>query len=920
MGRVVRCVVVLAVCVVGPAVSTGSAVAEEGPVLTDSARAVVAGEVARSGAGPVDSASERAVRVRSRSAFRGLSPVEARRVLAKEHPSVVSRPGWLVPPSLSPAANAEPLGPNALSVEATTGPDAVMVTSQPVAFRDRDGDLEKVDLDLHARNDGDLVLDSSPLGLTLPGSLDEGIAVGEGGRRFTIDPEFSNDATATVQQYAAFYGDVEQDTDFVAKPVLGGVETFAILRSPASPEQFRLRLGGVPDLAVRAVADSAGGGYMLSSGDTDLAAISPPQAWDAQDRPIAVETSIEGDALVMRLAHHDRDVAYPIVLDPTVVDTCWNWVNSGFGCQVDAWEVDPNATYGAGTAGWAYEGPATYAPYAGAGYLGSGLYIRNLVQNHFWLNQAGDWFYRVPSGVRIFEATFSNVSQDNAADNTTCLFLGVLENTGSWGNRSPRVLCGQQTLDTWWTWCPGTSCADYSGGTSGNAAIFGAMAQRTGWSSYWMDHLGASALMLTEMNWGSLYPYISSPDFPDDWQTDPNRWITFHAGDAGLGIRRVDFSSPENPGWQPIDANTGGPASKFYPCTGGTRLACASDAWIHMRLGNLREGYSTIRVRVTDIANKSYTYEHPIGIQGGGSNDRFPPQLSLSGPAVNNAGRLDTGAWDLEVGAADGAGIATITTMVDGATDDTQTFDSCASCGVNAEFTVDTEDLGPGPHSITVIATDRRGNQATRTLSVSVPRTATMDSLSATDAVTNTDYSEPPACAGAPPFTAYYAGFRIAGFILSYSVSTCEPPMEAGDPGSHSVSYGYGSCDATIGSCATPVTITSRPLCEAHAKLYRDENGTELPHTASTLKGVPAASYNNATTTDLYTGSTAISINSASAATTTAIVNAIRRAPASDIPADGLPLLRWPAAPGTSAATRLDAPNTAMLNATEVRC
>lgn len=151
-------------------------------------------------------------------------------------------------------------------------------------------------------------------------------------------------------------------------------------------------------------------------------------------------------------------------------------------------------------------------------------------------------------------------------------------------------------------------------------------------------------------------------------------------------------------------------------------------------------------------------------------------------------------------------------------------------------------------------------------------------------------------------------------------MSSCEPPVEAGDPGAHSVTYGYGTCDATVDSCGMPVTITSRPLCQAHAKLYRDENGVELAHASSTLKGVPAASYNNATTTDLDTGTTTISINSASATTTTAIVNAIRAAPITDVPADGLPLLTWPSASGTTAATTLAAPNTTMLNATEVRC
>jgi hypothetical protein len=805
-----------------------------------------------------------------------------------------------------------------LRVDGGDGPDSVVVTSQPVSFRDRTGDLRKIDLSLERSGD-ELVTRTSPFGLKLPDALDQGISVGSGDRQFSIRPEVSNAADAAIEQYAAFYGDVDPDTDFVAKPVVGGVETFSILRSPASPEELRFRVsaGAGSELRPADLAD----GFVLSQGDQDLALVSPPLAWDAQHRPVAVAATVDGEDLVLQVAHRDRDVAYPIVVDPTVIDTCWLYISMTSGCQADAWETTTDPKFAAGTPGWAYSGDSRFGSYVGGGYLGTGLYIRNLVNNYYNNNEAGYWFYRAPTGVRIYQALFANLSQDNTSDNTSCLFVGVLSGTGNWEPNAPATFCAQQTYDAAWTWTPTGNPYYRGGGTEGNSAIFGAMAQRTGWSSYWMDHMGGVAIGLQEMNYSYLVPYISSPDFPDGWQTDPNRFITFHAGDAGLGIRTITFSSPENPAWQAIDADTGAAANKVYDwCTGGARLACPMDVWMKLKLGNLREGYSTIRATVTDIVGKTYTYQHTIAIQGGGPVDSFPPNLALSGPAVDNAARLDTGAWDLEVAATDGAGIATIATVIDGTTDETRTFNSCAGCGVDAEFTIDTEDLVPGGHSIRVIAADRRGNQVTKTLTASVSRTAAMSSLSTLGAMMSTDYSEPPACADAPPFTPYYAGATVAGFRLTYSVSSCAPPAESGDPGAHSVSYGYGTCDATVDSCGTPVTITSRPLCEAHAKLYRDESGLELAHTSPTLKGVPAASYNNATTTDLYTGTTTISINSASASVTTAIVNAIRAAPATDVPAAGLPLLTWPAASGTTAATTLDAPDTTMLNATEARC
>jgi hypothetical protein len=477
--------------------------------------------------------------------------------------------------------------------------------------------LREIDLGLERDGSDALVTSSSPSDLSLPDALDQGISVGEGGRRFSVLPDVSNGASeAAVEQYAAFYGDVDPDTDFVVKPVFGGVETFSILRSPASPEELRLRLSGGVGSELRSMGGEDG--FVLSQGDVDLAAISPPQAWDAQHRPVAVQTSVDGDELVLRVAHRNSDVAYPIVVDPTVIDTCAFFTSMATGCQVDAWESSTSSTYNAGTAGWAFEGPADgrYAPYAGPGYLGNGLYIRNTALNYFWNGEAADWYYRAPRGVRIYQAQFTNLSQDNLGDNATCLFAGVLGNTGSWETGSPRTYCAQQSLDQSWWWAPTGNPYYLGGGTDGNAAVFGAMASHTGWSSYFMDHMGAIAIGLQEMSYASNNPYISSPDFPDTWQTDSNRYITFHVGDAGLGIRTITFSSPENPTWAPIDADTGITANKdYYACTGGTRLACPKDVWIRLKLGRLRQGYSTIRAVVRDVVGKTYPYEHAIAIQ-----------------------------------------------------------------------------------------------------------------------------------------------------------------------------------------------------------------------------------------------------------------------------------------------------------------
>lgn len=613
MGRVVRCVVVLAVSCVAFAASS-SAAGSANPVLTDAARLDVAEQIARSQAVQPSYAAARDARVRSRAAFRELSPRQARETLLARHPSVASRPGWLVLPSVSSAAAARPIGPRVLRVDGGDGPDSLVVTSAPVAFRDKAGKLREIDLGLE-RTGEDLVTRQSPVDLRLPKTLDEAISVGVGDRRVSITPDVSNGSDAVIEQYSAFYGDVDPDTDFVAKPVVGGVETFSILRSPASPEQLRFRLSGGAGSELRPA--NLAGGFVLSQGDEDLAFVSTPLAWDAQSRPVSVEATVDGDDLVLQVPHRDRDIAYPIVVDPTTtLSMCWHYISLASGCHVDLWETSTDPKFAAGIPGWAYEGDSRFAQYAGSGGLGTGLYIRNLINNYYNQNEAGDWYYRAPPGVRIHQAMFSNLTQANNSNNMSCLFVGVLNSTGNWEPNAPRTFCAQQTYDAVWTWLPTGNLYSTRGGTEGNAAIFGAMAQGAGWSHYWMDHMGGVALALQEMNHGYLAPWITATDFPDNWQTDPNRFITFHAGDLGLGIRSITFSSPENPGWQPVDYDTGAAANKAYDwCTGGARLTCPRDVWMKLKIGNLRQGFSTIRATVTDMVGKTYTYEHPIAIQ-----------------------------------------------------------------------------------------------------------------------------------------------------------------------------------------------------------------------------------------------------------------------------------------------------------------
>lgn len=83
------------------------------------------------------------------------------------------------------------------------------------------------------------------------------------------------------------------------------------------------------------------------------------------------------------------------------------------------------------------------------------------------------------------------------------------------------------------------------------------------------------------------------------------------------------------------------------------------------------------------------------------------------------------------------------------------------------------------------------------------------------------------------------------------------------------VSYIYGDCDPADeqGSCAPPVEIQTWPFCERNLGVYRfDPEGLELPYFRTTIRGVPAAIFEDGLRVELYTtDSTIVAFGSDSA-------------------------------------------------------
>jgi hypothetical protein len=131
-----------------------------------------------------------------------------------------------------------------------------------------------------------------------------------------------------------FYANTARDTDFVVAALPAGVETFSVLRSEESPAEQGLKL----DLPAGATLESSpdGAGVSIVNDDKVIGQVSPASAIDANGKAVPVSESVVGDEVRLRV---DRtgDVAYPILVDPTITLSQIYWDTSGSSVSLAGW-------------------------------------------------------------------------------------------------------------------------------------------------------------------------------------------------------------------------------------------------------------------------------------------------------------------------------------------------------------------------------------------------------------------------------------------------------------------------------------------------------------------------------------------------------------------------------------------------------
>jgi hypothetical protein len=829
----------------------------------------------------------RAERDASRDAYRDLSASEALQTDKRELPEVLNDPAF-APFVPDPGAHIERYHDDdtAALVQAASGEKVLAESDAPLRGTTASGDRAPIDLTLH-HSGGQLVPESAVVRASLPTQLADGITLPTDAGTLTIKPGAANVDSARADDDKLLYPNAQTDADVLAASVPTGIEFSNVVRSPAAPETFDYVFGGLPDGAqLRPASD--GHAAEIVDGDQRLVAIHPPMATGADGQPLPVSLSVAGDRIELTVRHRDRDVAYPLVIDP-VIET-FNWY--------DAPSTDFNR--------WAYTfGPGPSSPAGHASGLtpqytsifGAGLFVKT---NGAYLYNQDDGIYRfsAPGDAYVYRADFNLQNWNNSTTGgLMCTNAGIYNVAGAALDSQFYVNCNNFTNFSWGTCVSGTypNC-NAGAGTGGNAAQTDFWAwnggQRppfNGWDQGAESYTRRATIYLNDRVAPTLaWNQGSSP--PTTW-TNSTGSYTLNARDGGLGLKTASLSSSAG-GWTGPTISTGCTGTRFdwAVVPPATKPKCDNDTHgLTFSLGDLPEGIQTLTASGTDALSQPGAATYAL-------------KLDRSEPTVNTAGALDRAEWsqrlasdhpDIEVNAIDDptdtettSGVSSIEVQIDGADPSTahpfisnNTFSQggpCDSCALDHVFQLDTSSYSNGDHTADVWVSDFAGNQVHETWSFTIDRAAAKPYCSDTsadldDCQPDSPQTTPPACLASPTQTPSSGTLVAASAARDTTLATNSSAIAASDttaienlqvaPALNSLpqplvgytsnstmvsaNLGASTPTLTVGSsdkyaCVTPVTLmngATSPLLVAGTAL---EYANTAPSTDTILRPTPS--------------------------------------------------------------------------------
>jgi YD repeat-containing protein len=652
-----------------------------------------------------------AVREREASlhAYENLSPVEAQELLATKFADVLASLNNDPSRYLTNATLEKPLGETAAQVT-SDGTTSVMEGPLPVRAEDDDGDLRKVDLALEKTNDG--WVPANPLvEVAVDPLIEEGIEVGDEG--LTISQVGAEESIAQpLGDKNLFFGEVEdgKDVDLLVSPISGGVELFDMLRSVNSPETLRFHIDTPQGAEVRPTP--SGGAEVVGGDGAMLAEVPAPRAVDAQGQLVQVTLEVEGEAIVLDVPHRSQDAAYPILVDPEVID---NWYYSFYNNQslwtLSAWGYQESQN------GWLNHGTSE-SMWPGRG----GLFFASAPGN-LPGGQWGQYLFSAPNANSYFEkGTLVPFWRNNRGCSAPNPYPEPYDYDGMWyqghwnesGVNLPDFNQANQL--------------GYADLSWGQTVIFG-MSTSNGISiGCWRD-LGMMGLQLWLNDWD--YPYLSSvTGSPSGWVKKGTSFtINAEASDGGLGVQRVRAFGVGTQEW---NWNQGGCAGTFESPCGNNRSGQITIATSGFPYEGRYDGQGkerTYSVQAIDPTDKRWALERSLWLDGTPSVISLKGQLATATDQVGTAEKaqettakddeLSLPTYKLEIDANDGAdssGVKEIKVFLDQKTTPEEV--KLGSCGTSCPqtlamtYTLRFSGFAAGKHSLRVVTIDKVGNES----------------------------------------------------------------------------------------------------------------------------------------------------------------------------------------------------------------
>jgi RHS repeat-associated protein len=669
-----------------------------------------------------------AEREASQTEFSGLDAEQAAQVAAKAFPVIVDEPDG-GPPRLPEGESITGYpSDNTALVDLGEGRRGAIESLVPMAVETSQG-RRPIDLGLSESEEG-FSARTAAVGVGIPKRVASGVTLAATG--VSLTPVDSNGAAlggseGAVDGASAFYANTQVDQDTLVKPTTLGFEADTLLRSVDSPEQLYFRVG-LPEAAKLETLGGSGAVAVVKEGSV-LAVISAPSARDAAGRIVPVAMAVSGDTLILSVAHHYGEYTYPVAVDPTVTDQAYeagtysgydeNWLfYNASGPKIGgSWEIAANRS--------------NDAMYLG----GSGPFTQ------------GEWayFYYITKGAsQVYAWHAKTESWTNGSENDAELYISSEKGQEGAGTVLPRNGTTETTI------CALSGCAvpaTIESGRNANGAFFEAYAELSGsypfayhaseTSVSIVQYSGPSASFDTSDQYIEGYDYNGkgenvringwNPLFSGGtWVSKYNGMLGFEGSDPGVGVDRLGFYSSSEPSWGTGSASYGrvGKCKGTVQCNECVGQHCPVSEPVTNSVWYLPEGEDPVEDTAYDGLGMTATAKTTVKI-----DNAAPHNVTLSGlPTGNEVGDGQSAELKLVASATDGtsalhsSGVASLALSVDG-----KAFGSpSGSCSpgectaTSSAWVLNTQEYPAGKHTLTVTATDKAGNVATQSYTLTI--------------------------------------------------------------------------------------------------------------------------------------------------------------------------------------------------------